>query len=93
MNNMKKAVSAEICIPITSDTCPPSRLFCNGIQLEAFYPRDFGDVPGILDEMETVAGYRHAGFWIEANSARFPEEDPIVETQTWIYHFYDSAPF
>lgn len=95
MTIMKKAVSADISIPvIPRTTCPPSRLLVNGIQVASFQCNEaiYG-LAKLLDEMETLAGYRHAGCWIKADTVRYPEEDPTIEQQTWVYHFYDSAPF
>lgn len=95
MTIMKKAVSADIAIPIKPQTtCPPSRLLVNGIQVASFQANEaiYG-LAQLLDDMETLAGYRHAGFWTKADAVRYPEEDPTIEQQTWIYHFYDSAPF
>lgn len=94
MTITKKAVSADIHIPLKGTICSLSRLSINGIQVATFQPYDVAtDLPGILDKMETLAGYRHAGFWVEANAVRYPEKDPVAEQQTWIYHFYDSDPF
>lgn len=95
MTTQKKAISADIAIPIEPKTsCPPSRLYVNGIQVASFQSNDviYG-LAQLLDDMETLAGYRHAGFWIKADTVRYPEEDPTIEQQTWVYHFYDSAPF
>lgn len=95
MTTTKKAISADIAIPIVpKTTCPPSRLLVNGVQVASFQSNEaIYDLPRLLDDMETLSGYRHAGFWIKADTVRYPEEDPAVENQTWVYHFYDSAPF
>ena len=94
MTNIKKAVSADIHILLKGTVCSLSRLSINGIQVATFQPSDAAtNLPGLLDRMETLAGYRHAGFWIQCNAVRYPEKDPVAEQQTWIYHFYDSAPF
>lgn len=95
MTIMKKAVSADIAIPIKPQTtCQPSRLLVNGIQVASFQANEaiYG-LAQLLDDMETLAGYRHAGFWTKADAVRYPEEDPTIEQQTWTYHFYDFAPF
>ncbi len=95
MTITKKAISADIHIPIPPKaTCPPARLCVNGVQVASFQVNEaiYG-LANLLDDMETLAGYRHAGFWIKADTVRYPEEDPTIEQQTWVYHFYDSAPF
>lgn len=94
MNILKKAVSAEIFIPLEAKTCPPSRLFINGVPIASFSSHEvISNFPSLLDKMETMAGYRRAGCWTKAETARFPGHDNIAEQQTWLYHFYDSAPF
>lgn len=94
MNILKKAVSAEIFTPLEAKTCPPSRLLINGVPIASFSSHEaISNLPSLLDKMETMAGYRRAGCWIKAETVRFPGQDNIAEQQTWLYHFYDSAPF
>lgn len=94
MNILKKAVSAEIFIPLEAKTCPPSRLLINGVPIASFSSHEvISNLPSLLDKMETMAGYRRAGCWTKAETVRFPGQDSIAEQQTWLYHFYDSAPF
>ena len=94
MHILKKAVSAEIFIPLETKTCQPSRLLINGIPIASFPAHEaISNIPSLLDKMETLAGYRRAGCWIKAETVRFPGQDNIAEQQTWLYHFYDSDPF
>lgn len=94
MNILKKAVSAEIFIPLEAKTCQPSRLLINGVPIASFSSHEaISNLPSLLDKMETMAGYRRAGCWIKAETVRFPGQDNISEQQTWLYHFYDSDPF
>lgn len=94
MDILKKAVSAEIFIPLEAKTCPPSRVLINGVPIASFSSHEaISNLPSLLDKMETVAGYRRDGFWTKAETVRFPGQDNIAEQQTWLYHFYDSDPF
>lgn len=94
MNILKKAVSAEIFIPLEAKTCQPSRLLINGVPIASFSAHEaISNLPSLLDKMETLAGYRRAGCWTKAETVRFPGQDSIAEQQTWLYHFYDSDPF
>lgn len=94
MNSLKKAVSAEIFIPLEAKTCQPSRLFINGVPIASFPSNEaISNLPGLLDKMETLAGYRQAGCWTKVETVRCPRTEHIAEQQTWLYHFYDSDPF
>lgn len=95
MTITKKAIVADISIPIDPKTaCPPARLCVNGIQVASFQANEaICGIVQLLDDMETLAGYRHAGFWVKANTVQYPEEHPEIEQQTWVYHYYDNAPF
>lgn len=94
MNIIKKTVSAEIFIPLEAKTCQPSRLLINGFPIALFPSHEvISNLPSLLDKMETIAGYRRAGYWTKAETVCFPGQEHIAEQQTWLYHFYDSDPF
>jgi hypothetical protein len=91
---MKKAVSAEIFIPLEAKTCQPSKLYINGIPIASFPAHEaIANLPALLDKMEVLAGYHRCGCWTKAETVSFPGQEYIAEQQTWIYHFYDSDPF
>lgn len=94
MHIMKKAVSAEIFIPLEAKTCQPSRLLINGIPIASFPAHEaIANLPALLDKMEVLAGYHRCGCWTRAETVSFPGQEYIAEQQTWLYNFYDSDPF
>lgn len=71
MHIMKKAVSAEIFIPLEAKTCPPSSLLINGIPMASFPAHEaIADLPSLLDKMEVMAGYHRCGCWTKAETVR-----------------------
>ena len=59
---MKKAISAEIFIPLEAKTCQPSRLFINDIPIASFPAHEaIANLPTLLDKMEVLAGYHRCG--------------------------------
>ena len=53
MHILKKAVSAEIFIPLETKTCQPSCLLINGIPIASFPAHEaISNLPSLLDKME-----------------------------------------
>lgn len=70
---MKKAVSAEIFIPLEAKTCQPSKLYINGIPIASFPAHEaIANLPALLDKMEVLAGYHRCGCWTKAETVSCP---------------------